>query len=460
MNINTKLRELPSVESLSNNPLFTDLFSNYSRDWIISTIRHTLEKWRKDILSGIHIDASPQHIFNEVNKTVSTAINPSLKKVINATGTVIHTNIGRSLLPEKSIKHMILCASSPVNLEYNIHTGKRGERDCHIEDLICRLTGAEAATVVNNNAAAILLVLNTLSKNKEVIVSRGELVEIGGSFRIPDIIKSSGCKMIEAGTTNRTRLSDYSTAVSKKTGALLKVHTSNYKIEGFTESVSLKELNKLAHEQSLTLIEDLGSGSVIDLSSFSLPYEPRITDSIKSGVHVVTFSGDKLLGGPQCGIIAGKKSIINKINKNPLKRALRIDKLRLAALESLLKIYLFEKNPHKKIPTLRYLTRSFDELTSLANLAQKEMNKVFKNSAHIEIINSSSEPGSGSLPGGSIPSLSLAIKHKKYSANKLSSLFRNNNPPIIGRIYKDTFLLDLRCIDTAKDLIPDNIPSP
>ncbi|MDH3973980.1 MAG: L-seryl-tRNA(Sec) selenium transferase [Deltaproteobacteria bacterium] len=457
MNNNLELRKVPSVESLLVDPLFKELIHKYSRQWLTETIRLTLERCRKDILSGKKISLSSQCILDEVNTIITDSIGPSLKKVINATGTVIHTNLGRSLLPEEAIEHIRLCASEPVNLEYDIQSGHRGERDDHIENLICRLTGAEAATVVNNNAAAVLIVLNTLSKRKEVIVSRGELVEIGGSFRIPDIIKSSACKLLEVGTTNRTRLSDYENAISKKTGALLKVHTSNYRIEGFTESVPLQKLGNLSSTYSLPLIEDLGSGSLFDLSGFDLPNEPLLSDSIKEGAHLVTFSGDKLLGGPQCGIIAGKKSLIKKINKNPLKRALRIDKIRLAALESLLKIYLTDKRPFKKVPTLRYLTRSIDELNSLAVNAQEKLSKKLSANIKIEITKTLSEPGSGSLPGESIPSLALAIKHKKLSAGKIASIFRMSNPPIIGRIYKNTFLLDLRCIDNVDDIVPNTI---
>lgn len=456
MNEYSKLRTLPSVDSLANHIQFKKLFEKYSRSWLIDVIRLSLENCRKEIVSGEKINPTAQYIFVKVNKIINQSTRHSMIRVINATGTVVHTNLGRSLLPAKAIEHMRLSSSVHTNLEYNIENGKRGERDRHIEDFICRLTGAEAATVVNNNAAAVLLVLNTLSRRKEIIVSRGELVEIGGSFRIPDIIKSSGCKLHEVGSTNRTRLSDFENAISEKTGALLKVHTSNYRIEGFTESVSLNELCHLGKKHALPVIEDLGSGSLVDLSSFGLPYEPEVSSNIQAGAHIVTFSGDKLLGGPQCGIIAGKKSLIKKINKNPLKRALRIDKIRLAALQSLLEIYLFDKKPFQKIPTLAYLTRSVDELRSIALNAQKKLIKIIGVNADIELIETSSQPGSGSLPGEAIPSVAIAVRHKTLSADKVAAYFRNCSPPIIGRIFKDTFLLDLRCIDNADDLIPHN----
>ena len=361
-----KLKDIPSVEKILLHPLFEPIIKNSSRERVALTIRTFLDHCRTSINEEKTINLSIEAIAREIKKNIKKEDTPSLKRIINASGTIIHTNLGRSILPDKAIKAINLAASGSVNLEYDIESGKRGERDSHIENLICRLTGAEAATVVNNNAAAVLIALNSLAKKKEVIISRGELVEIGGSFRIPDIMKSSNCKMIEVGTTNRTRLSDYENAISNKTGALLKVHTSNYKIEGFTETTSLKDLAILSKKLSIPLIEDLGSGAMIDLSSYGIPGEPLIEERLLKGADIVTFSGDKLLGGPQCGMIAGKKELIKKVNKNPLKRALRVDKLTIAALEALLLLYLNKDTLSENIPSIRYMTRSSDEVRSIA----------------------------------------------------------------------------------------------
>jgi L-seryl-tRNA(Ser) seleniumtransferase len=350
-----------------------------------------------------------------------------------------------------------MAARHPVNLEYDIEKGRRGDRDSHVEDLICRLTGAEAATVVNNNAAAVLLTLNSLARRKEVIVSRGELVEIGGSFRIPEIISASGCKMHEVGTTNRTRIGDFNGALSAKTGAILKVHTSNYKVVGFTEEAGLAELAILGKDNNIPVIEDLGSGALADLSAFGLPREPLVEESLKAGVDIVTFSGDKLLGGPQAGIIAGKKELIKKIKKNQLKRALRVDKLTLAALEALLKLYLNRDTFCEKIPTLRFLTRPLCELELLARDAAKTLEVFFEGEARVDVEDGSSQIGSGALPGEEIPSKLIVIRHKSLTPSRLASHFRAASPPVIGRVKDDSFILDVRCVDRPQDLSPREI---
>ncbi len=454
MTIKAKLKAIPSVEKILLQPLFEPIIQDSSRERVALTLRDFFDICRTSIKNDITIDLSIEAISSEIKKIIRKEDSPSLKRVINASGTIIHTNLGRSILPDKAIKAINLAASGAVNLEYDIERGKRGERDSHIENLICRLTGAEAATVVNNNAAAVLITLNSLSKKKEVIVSRGELVEIGGSFRIPDIMKSSNCKMIEVGTTNRTRLSDYEKAISNKTGALLKVHTSNYKIEGFTEITSLKDLSSLSMRLAIPLIEDLGSGAMIDLSTYGIPGEPLIKERLMTGADIVTFSGDKLLGGPQCGIIAGKKELIKKINRNPLKRALRVDKLTIAALEALLMLYLNKDTLKENIPSIRYMTRSEDEVMTIAEKTAHSLKKIFNEKAIISLEKGYSEPGSGALPGQKIPTTLIIIKHKNLSPSSLAKKFRKNNPSIIGRVQKDSFILDPRSVDSFKDLVP------
>ncbi len=447
------LRDLPSVEIVTKSSDIRPLFEKHSRERIVDAIRRVIDSFREAILKSEEVDVSTEKILSHVEKLLKNEDTPSLKRVINATGTVIHTNLGRAELPGCAVDAIGRAASGTVNLEYDIEKGKRGSRDTHLEELICRLTGAEAATVVNNNAAAVLLVLSSLAKRKEVIVSRGELVEIGGSFRIPDVIRASGCKLVETGTTNKTRIEDYRSAITPKTGVLLKVHTSNYKIIGFTESAGLDSLAALGKESSLPVVEDLGSGAVIDLSEYGLPKEPVVSERIALGADIVTFSGDKLLGGPQAGIIAGKKELIIKINKNPLKRALRVDKLTIAALESVLKLYLDQDKLLSELPTLHYLSKSMEEMRIIAAEAAEKLKSCFGNEAEIDLRDDVAEPGSGALPGETISSVTIAMRHKRLSPNKLAKLFRENDPPIIGRVNNDLFLLDLRCIDKSDDLI-------
>lgn len=454
MSIKATLKTIPSVEKILLHPLFETIIKDSSRERVALTVRQFLDVCRSSMKNKATIDLSIEAIASEIKKIIKKEDTPSLKRVINASGTIIHTNLGRSILPDQALKAINLAASGAVNLEYEIEKGKRGERDSHIENLICRLSGAEAATVVNNNAAAVLITLNSLAKKKEVIVSRGELVEIGGSFRIPDIMKSSSCKMVEVGTTNRTRLSDYENAITNKTGALLKVHTSNYKIEGFTESTSLKDLSSLSKRLSIPLIEDLGSGAMIDLSSYGIPGEPLIKERLLTGVDIVTFSGDKLLGGPQCGIIAGKKELIKKINRNPLKRALRVDKITVAALEALLLLYLNKDTLKENVPSIRYMTRSEDEVRLIAEKTAHSLKKIFNEKALISLENGFSEPGSGALPGQKIPTTLIIIKHKTLSPSSLSKQFRKNDPSIIGRVQKDSFILDPRSVDSYQDIVP------
>lgn len=391
----------------------------------------------------------------------------SLQPVINLTGTILHTNLGRAVLPQNAIDAMSLVAASSSNLEYDLHSANRGDRDSHIEALIIELTGAEAATLVNNNAAAVLLVLNTLAVGRQVPVSRGELVEIGGSFRIPDIIKKSGSHLVEVGTTNRTHLTDYKNAINSDTALIMKVHTSNYHIQGFTKSVSEEALAELAKVSQLPLVIDLGSGTLIDLRKYDLPYEPTVKESISKGADIVTFSGDKLLGGPQAGIIAGSRDLIQAIKNNPLKRALRVDKMTIAALTETLKLYRDPDGLKDKLPTLRYMTRDLGEIRKMADSLLAPMSRIFGETVTVSIKEVHSQIGSGSFPADLLPSVAIALKPAKLklaksgaddekSSNKqlreLTDNFRNLPRPVIGRINNGELLLDLRSLDNA-DLI-------
>lgn len=447
------LRKLPKVDELLKEDLVKKSLNAVMRPIVIEALRETIEEFRKNILKNLISEFSNDDILEHFNKLVVVKSLPNLKKVINATGVVLHTNLGRALLSEEAVKNIVSCANSYSNLEYNLKTGERGSRYSHIEDLIKKITGAEAALVVNNNAAAVMLVLNTLCCDKEAIVSRGQLVEIGGSFRIPEVMKFSNAKLVEVGTTNRTHLYDYENNINENTGVLLKVHTSNFKIMGFTEEVSLEELVKLGKENKVPVVEDIGSGVLIDFSKYGFYYEPTVQESVKKGVDVVTFSGDKMLGGPQAGIIVGKKVYIDKIKKNQLTRALRIDKLTLAALEGTLKYYLDEEIAVKDIPTLNMILSPKEEHKKRA---QRLKTKIQKSVSGLDIIIDSdySMVGGGSMPTEKIPTYILKIKSKSISAKQLETQLRNNIIPIIVRIFEDNILMDLRTIfDRDFDII-------
>ncbi len=386
---------------------------------------------------------------------------PSLRPIFNLTGTVLHTNLGRAILPEAAVQAVVVAMQQAVNLEYDVATGKRGERDDHIRGLIRELTGAEDCVVVNNNAAAVLLTLASLSAGRETIVSRGELIEIGGSFRIPDIMRRAGAKLREVGTTNRTHASDYAEAVSARTAAIMKVHTSNYKIEGFTSEVEPVALAGIARAHNLPLIDDLGSGTLIDLSHYGLKRERTVQDALKHGADLVTFSGDKLLGGPQVGIIAGRKDLVALCAHNALKRALRVDKLRLAALAATLKLYRDPDTLPVHLPTLRFFTRKRETLrllaAELAPLLQKALDEAglgdggLGDTWTVSVVDLQSQIGSGALPLETLPSAGLAMKPVGRAPGRavdhLAERFRNLPMPVIGRIKEGQFLLDLRCLE-------------
>ena len=386
-------------------------------------------------------------IVGEVARIVEKEDKNSLRRVINATGTILHTNLGRSLLSEKIKENIESVAFNYSNLEFDIDNKKRGSRYVHLIDIIKKLTGAEDVLVVNNNAAAVLLTLNTLVKDQEIIVSRGELVEIGGAFRIPEIIKLSGGVPVEVGTTNKTHLKDYENAITEETGALLKVHTSNYKILGFTESVSNEEISYLARENELVSINDLGSGQFVDFSKFGLPYEPTVKEILDSGIDIVTFSGDKLLGGPQAGIIVGKKKYIEKMKKNQLTRALRVDKMTLASLEATLKLYLDEKDALEHIPTLHMISLSKERLFGKADVLKTKLSDL---DFDIRIEEDKAEVGGGSYPASYLESVAVKLTHRKLHATEIERRLLEVEIPIITRIKDNSIILDMRTLRTRE----------
>jgi len=453
LNKHNSLKHLPGVDHLLDLAQKDDRFIDIPRSVILEVIRKALDHVRQDILADIEASTDHDSILDAALSLALKKIRPKLVPVINATGVLLHTNLGRSLLCEDAIENMTRIAEAYSNLELKINTGKRGIRYEAVDELICELTGAQSAIVVNNNAGAVFLSLNTIARNTDVVVSRGELVEIGGSFRIPDVMTKSGCNLKEVGTTNRTHLRDYAGAISDSTGLFLKVHASNYKIEGFTASVALKDLVLLGKETNIPVMEDLGSGTLIDFSKYGLPLEPTIADSVKSGADIITFSGDKLLGGPQAGIIIGQKKTIDLIKKNPLTRALRIDKLTLAALESTLKLYRDEKTAIQKIPTLRMLTISFKDICKRAERLSKLIKEAVGCLASIDFANLNSRPGGGSFPELNLASRCITVQPKKISVSKLEMCMRLSTPSIIGRIEDNKYILDPRTIQNGQEIV-------
>ena len=447
------LRKLPGVDNLleliKNDLRFKKIPLNVCK----SKIRYALESIRMNILNDDEVEVSDKKILATILEYAKEDIKNNLTGVINATGVVLHTNLGRSLLCKEALKNITNISSGYSNLEYNIDKGTRGIRYSAVEGLICELTGAEAALVVNNNAGAVLLSLNSLAENKEVIVSRGELVEIGGSFRIPDVMTKSNAILKEVGTTNRTHARDYTQAISDNTGLFLKVHTSNYQIEGFTSNVPVADLVTIGKKYDIPVMEDLGSGMLIDFSKYGFGSEPTIRDTVKSGADVISFSGDKLLGGPQAGIILGKKDIIDIIKSNPLTRALRIDKLTLAALESTLRLYRDDEDVIKKIPTLRMLTDSYTNIKRRASAILKKIEPALPKNVEIKLTDLFSRPGGGAFPALTLPSCCIIIKSKKISAAMLEKKLRNNDTPIIGRIEDNCFVIDPRTIQKGEEKI-------
>lgn len=455
------LRGLPKVDELLNHQGLTSLLEKYPRETITDAIRETIESLRKDILAdkeGV-LDEEFLNIESVLNKVKSKAIRTNsykLRRVINGTGVVIHTNLGRSSLSHSVRDHIGEIACYYSTLEFDIDNGKRGSRYSHVEELLCKLTGAESAMVVNNNAAAVMLVLGTMCKNKEVVVSRGQLVEIGGSFRIPEVMKQSGAELVEVGATNKTHLKDYEAAITEETSAFLKVHTSNYRILGFTQELDSKDLVELGHRHDIPVIEDIGSGSFIDFSAYGLMKEPTVREAVSAGIDVVTFSGDKMLGGPQAGIIVGKKVYIDKMKKNQLTRALRVDKMTLSALEGTLMHYLDEEKVLKEIPTLRMLTMSYDETVERIGCLQAAIESKQLKEVKLTQCDDYSEVGGGSMPLEKLPSRVLKVTIDGYSPNQLMDGLRALSTPVIGRILDDEVVFDSRTLfDEELEVVAD-----
>jgi L-seryl-tRNA(Ser) seleniumtransferase len=444
-------RALPSVDRLLNESRYTQLVERYGRPLVIESIRALLDRERAKF-SASDAPAFDETLFAEsCARELEQITRSTLKPVFNLTGTVLHTNLGRAVMPQCAADAVMQVMRHPANVEFDLDGAARGQRDSHIERWLTRLTGAEAAAVVNNNAAAVYLVLNALCSRKDVLVSRGELIEIGGAFRIPDIMSRSGCKLIEVGTTNRTHLKDYVSALGGRSGAIMKVHTSNYVIQGFTATVPEAELAQLAHSKGLPFIVDLGSGMLVDLAEHGLPHEPTPHEALSQGADIVTFSGDKLLGGPQAGLIVGRRDLVERIKSNPMKRALRVDKMTLAALDAVLQLYSNPARLKDELPTLRSLTRPAREIEALAQRVLSAVTNAVGTKATARVIACASQIGSGSLPVDSLPSAAIAVegtaKNKSSVAQKIATAFRALPRPVIGRISEGAFLMDLRCLE-------------
>jgi L-seryl-tRNA(Ser) seleniumtransferase len=448
--------KIPSVDRLLNSAAFESLLARYGRTQVVTDLRAYLDSLRQAALAGTldAVSLSDEAVESHLRARLEVGTAPALRAVFNLTGTVLHTNLGRAVLPEEAVSAVLQSMRAPVNLEYDLATGRRGDRDSLVEAMLCELTGAEAATVVNNNAAAVLLMLSAVASRRDVIVSRGELIEIGGSFRIPDIMRQAGTRLVEVGTTNRTHVSDYADAIGPRTGLLLKVHTSNYAISGFTHSVSVAELAELGRARSVPVAADLGSGSLVDMTRWNLPKEPTVQETVTAGADLVSFSGDKLLGGPQAGLLVGRADLIAKLRKHPLKRALRVGKLTLAALEPVLALYRNPEALPERLTTLNLLTRPSSDIQAQAVRLRPVVQTAVGDAYAVTDAPVVSQIGSGALPVDTLASHGLAIrvvKGKRGSLDRLEGLLRGLPRPVIGRVNEKTLWLDMRCLSPSDE---------
>ncbi|HEL4237455.1 TPA: L-seryl-tRNA(Sec) selenium transferase [Stenotrophomonas maltophilia] len=449
---------LPSLDRLLRLPALSDLIEGHGRSRITQLLRVHLQALRERIGAvQLSVEALQQAIDGPalvaaLNAALAGDARLDLQPMYNLTGTVLHTNLGRALLPETAVQAVARAMTAPVDLEFDISRGRRGDRDARVQALVCELTGAEAATVVNNNAAAVLLLLNSLANRRDVVVSRGELVEIGGAFRIPDVMRSAGARLLEVGTTNRTHPADFANAIGARTALLMEVHASNYAITGFTAKVETAKMAAIAHEHGLPLVVDLGSGSLCDLALFGLPHEPTVQETLAAGADLVSFSGDKLLGGPQAGIIAGRADLIARINRNPLKRALRMDKMGLAALEAVLALYREPELLAHRLPTLRTLSRTQDDIDAQAQRLLQPMRDGLASEHSLERAAMHSQIGSGSQPQAQLASAGLRVTStRRGGLDRLAKRLRQLPQPVLGRIADDALWLDLRCLEPADE---------
>lgn len=436
--------KIPKMDEILGRDKIKILSDSVDIEAIKDLANDILNGFRNDIRNGItedELDRKIERLDDDIIESFSSLKEERLRPLVNATGTVIHTNLGRSLISKDMVSSIANILLGYSNLEFDLEKGVRGLRYSHIESLITKVTGAEAAMVVNNNASAVLLVLSEFAKGKEAIISRGELIEIGGSFRIPDVMEASGCELREVGTTNKTHLFDYERAINENTGVILKVHTSNYRVVGFTEDVKAFELKKLANDNELPLIEDLGSGVLVNLEEYGLMHEPTVQESVESGIDIITFSGDKLLGGPQAGIIIGKKKYIDRLKRNQLTRALRVDKMTIKLLEEIFKVYLYEKDPVKKIPTLNMITKSKENILEDSKKVSKGLKKL---GYEAEVVEDYSEVGGGSLPTEKLPTYVVKVSDDELSEGEIDYRLRHLKYPVVGRIHKEYFIIDPR----------------
>ena len=447
------VRNLPAVDKLLNEPRLKELEGQVPRSLILQAARKTLDDLRARILEGstpLPDELAISRIANQAAELAIRLAQSSMRNAINATGVILHTGLGRAVLPEAACQAVGSIACGHSTLEISLETGARESRSAHFSKLLADICGAEAALAVNNTAGAVFLALNALACGTEVIVSRGQLVEIGGSFRLPDIMARAGARLVEVGTTNRTRLSDYEAAISDDTALILRVHPSNYRIVGFTEEVPLGELVGLGRQYGIPVMDDVGSGALIDMARFGLRGETMVQDSVKAGADIITFSGDKLMGGPQAGLIVGREEILDKLASNPLARILRIDKLTVAALEATLRLYNDPESITETIPTLRFIARSLEDITRSGGKLKRLVSSAVNGKAEVKLVDGVSEVGGGSLPGESLPTKLVAISAPTINPTKTAQAFRMADPPIFGRVGEDMFLLDVRTVSDSE----------